>query len=265
MRRKIIAGNWKMNKSHHEGIQLLTELFQHLHTERTAFKGAAKSNYGKQFPEIVVAPAYLLLPEGVILSYKHEVKIAAQNCASEKNGAFTGEVSAAMLKSIAVDYVIIGHSERRAYYGETDSIVAKKIDRVLENNMKAICCIGETLSEREAGNEFKVVKRQIEEGLFHLTALQMQQVIIAYEPVWAIGTGKTATPDQAQEMHKYIRSVISEKYGKELAENIILLYGGSCNPQNASSLLSQPDVDGGLIGGASLKVSDFISVIKAAL
>ena len=226
-----------------------------------------------------------------------ETKIAAQNCSSENDGAFTGEVSASMLQSINVDYVIIGHSERRNYFNETNQIVAKKISRALENNMSVICCIGETLQERESGKEFQTITHQLEECLFHLKKedfIQQQsaniqqpnnktieqsndehlpsailpltlRLVIAYEPVWAIGTGKNATPEQAQEMHSHIRSVILGKFGKEISDNISILYGGSCNPQNAKLIFSQPDVDGGLIGGASLNAKDFVEVIKAAI
>jgi triosephosphate isomerase len=170
-----------------------------------------------------------------------------------------------MLKSVKADYVIIGHSERRAYFGETNQLAAKKISRALESNLSVICCIGETLQERESGKQLQIISRQVEECLFHLDNEQIKKVIIAYEPVWAIGTGKNATPEQAQEMHKYIRSVISGKFGKEVSSNISILYGGSCNPQNAKSIFSRPDVDGGLIGGASLNARDFVEVILAAI
>lgn len=271
MRKKIIAGNWKMNKTHKDGMELLVELFELVEREEILLEDT-----GKKLPEIVIAPPFILLSDAIGLIQAWEAKIAAQNCSAEKDGAFTGEVSASMLKSINVDYVIIGHSERRNYFNETNEIVAKKINRALENNLSVICCIGETLSERESGKEFQIITKQIEECLFHLDTPTLKgendkstlqggglRVVIAYEPVWAIGTGKNATPEQAQEMHNYIRSVISGKFGKEISENISILYGGSCNPQNAKSIFSQPDVDGGLIGGASLNAKDFVEVIKS--
>ena len=249
-----------MNKTHQEGMELLLDLFKLLEGEEILLEDS-----GKVFPEIVIAPPYILLSDAGGLVQAWEGKIAAQNCAAEKSGAFTGEVSAAMLKSINTDYVIIGHSERRNYFSETNQTVSKKMDRVLENDMAVICCIGETLHEREAGKEFQAITHQIEECLFHLNNEQIKNIVIAYEPVWAIGTGKNASPEQAQEMHNYIRSVISGKFSKEISENISILYGGSCNPQNAKSIFSQPDVDGGLIGGASLNAKDFVEVVKAAV
>ncbi len=260
MRKKIVAGNWKMNKSHPEGMELLMQLFKLVEDEEILLEDT-----GKKLPEIVIAPPLIFVSDAVGLIQAWEGKIAAQNCSSEKDGAFTGEISASMLKSINVDYVIIGHSERRNYFAETNQMVAKKIDRVLENNLFVICCIGETLAERESGKEFQTLTHQIEECLFHLGDEQIKNIVIAYEPVWAIGTGKNATPEQAQEMHNYIRSVISGKFGKEISSTISILYGGSCNPQNAKSIFSQPDVDGGLIGGSSLNAKDFVEVIKAAI
>ncbi|MGX8713756.1 MAG: triose-phosphate isomerase, partial [bacterium] len=186
--------------------------------------------------------------------------VGAQNVAAEEKGAYTGEVSAEMLESMEIDYCIVGHSERRAYYGETDKTVAAKVDRLLAHGLKPIVCVGEVLEEREAGRQLEVVKTQVENGLFHLTPEQMKEVVIAYEPVWAIGTGKTATPDQAQEIHAHIRSLLAAKYGKELADDISILYGGSCKPGNAKELFACPDIDGGLIGGASLKAEDFIAI-----
>jgi triosephosphate isomerase len=260
MRKKIIAGNWKMNKTHREGMEMLVHFFKLLD-----FELSLNEDSGKEFPEIVVAPPYLLVADAAMLAQGWDIKIAAQNCSSEKEGAFTGEISASMLKAAKADYVIIGHSERRTYFGETNQLVAKKINRALESNLTAICCIGETLQERESGKQFPIIAQQIEGCLFHLNNEQMKNVVIAYEPIWAIGTGKNATPEQAQEIHKYIRSVISGKFGKEISENISIIYGGSCNPKNAKSIFSQPDVDGGLIGGASLNARDFIDVIKAIL
>jgi triosephosphate isomerase len=260
MRKKIIVGNWKMNKTHREGMEMLVHFLKLLDLELSL-----NEDSGKEFPEIVVAPPYLIVADSAVLAQGWDIKIAAQNCSSEKEGAFTGEISASMLKAAKVDYVIIGHSERRNYFGETNQLVANKINRALESNLIAICCVGETLQERESGKQFQIITRQIQECLFHLNNDQLSKIVIAYEPVWAIGTGKNATPEQAQEIHKYIRSVISGKYGKEISENISILYGGSCNPQNAKSIFSQPDVDGGLIGGASLNARDFIDVVKAIL
>ena len=189
--------------------------------------------------------------------------VGAQNVSDQESGAYTGEVSAAMLESMELDYCIVGHSERRAYYHETDAIVAAKVNQLLAHNIRPIVCCGEVLEEREAGRQFDVVKRQIVDGLFHLTAEQFADIVIAYEPVWAIGTGKTATPEQAQEIHAYIRGLIAEKYGKEVADETSILYGGSCKPSNAKELFANPDVDGGLIGGASLKADDFIAIAMA--
>jgi triosephosphate isomerase (TIM) len=260
MRKKIIAGNWKMNKTHREGMEMLLHFFKLLDFEISLYEDS-----GKEFPEIVVAPNYLIIADAVLIGQGWDVKIAAQNCSSEVEGAFTGEVSAAMLKAIKADYVIVGHSERREYFGETNQLVAKKINRALENNLSVICCVGETLMERESEKQFQIITHQIEECLFHLSVEQIKNVVIAYEPVWAIGTGKTALPEQAQEIHSYIRSVVSGKFGKKISENTSILYGGSCNPKNAKSIFSQQDVDGALIGGASLNAKVFLEVIKETL
>ncbi len=189
--------------------------------------------------------------------------VGAQNVNDNERGAYTGEISAEMLESMEIEYCIVGHSERRAYYGETDAMIARKVDRLLEHNIRPIVCCGEVLEEREANKQFDVVKRQITDGLFHLSAEQFGQIVIAYEPVWAIGTGKTATPAQAQEIHAFIRNLIAEKYGKQVADETSILYGGSCKPSNAKELFANPDVDGGLIGGASLQVEDFVNIAKA--
>ncbi len=189
--------------------------------------------------------------------------VGAQNVNDNERGAYTGEISAEMLESMEIEYCIVGHSERRAYYGETDAMIARKVDRLLEHNIRPIVCCGEVLEEREANKQFDVVKRQITDGLFHLSAEQFGQIVIAYEPVWAIGTGKTATPAQAQEIHTFIRNLIAEKYGKQVADETSILYGGSCKPSNAKELFANPDVDGGLIGGASLQVEDFVNIAKA--
>ena len=192
-----------------------------------------------------------------------KVALGAQNCASEPSGAFTGEVSASMIKSTGAQYVIIGHSERRSYYHEDDRLLNKKTLLAINAGLKAIFCCGEVKAEREERRHLIIVKRQLEEGLFTLPAESMKMIVIAYEPVWAIGTGLTATPEQAQEMHHYIRGLVREKYGKECAEGMTILYGGSCKPSNAAELFSKPDVDGGLIGGASLKKEDFAAIVEA--
>jgi triosephosphate isomerase len=191
------------------------------------------------------------------------VKLSAQNCASEESGAFTGEVSVNMIKSVGAEYIIIGHSERRAYYHEDNAVLAKKVNLTLSKGLKPIFCIGEVLPERNANKHFEVVKTQLSEGIFHLTPAEFSNVVIAYEPVWAIGTGVTASPEQAQEMHKFIRSEINRKYGAQLAENTSILYGGSCKGSNAKELFANPDVDGGLIGGASLKAEEFLQIVNA--
>jgi triosephosphate isomerase len=191
------------------------------------------------------------------------IGLGAENCADKVKGAYTGEVSAEMVKSTGAQYVILGHSERRAYYGETAEILKEKVNLALENGLKVIFCIGEVLAEREANKQNEVVKAQLEGSLFDLTAEQFSNIILAYEPVWAIGTGKTATSDQAEEMHAFIRQTIAEKFGAAAAENVSILYGGSCKPSNAKEIFAKPDVDGGLIGGAALKVADFKGIIDA--
>jgi len=250
MRKNIVAGNWKMNTTLAEGVKLAEEV-------NAALKGAeAKCDV------IVCAPFTHLASIAAVIDNK-KLGLGAENCADHKSGAYTGEVSASMVASTGANYVILGHSERRQYYGENGEILRAKVALALENALTPIFCIGEVLAEREAGKHFEVVKTQLEEGLFNLSAEDFGKVIIAYEPVWAIGTGKTATADQAEEIHAYIRGVIAEKYGKEVAENTSILYGGSCKPTNAAELFAKPDVDGGLIGGASLKCEDFMGIVKA--
>ena len=214
--------------------------------------------------DVVICPPYPYLEMAADISEESNFTVGAQNVSYMDKGAYTGEVSASMLKSAGVDLCIVGHSERRGYFKETDGELAKKVDQLLANDIVPIFCIGETLEEREAGNHQKKIKNQLKNSIFHLNKEDISKVIIAYEPIWAIGTGKTATPAQAQEMHAFIRKQIEEKYGTETAYNVYLLYGGSCNPQNALELFSCPDVDGGLIGGASLKADDFIAIINAA-
>jgi len=250
MRKNIVAGNWKMNKSLAEGVQLAKDV------------NVAVEAVGALKCDVVIAPPFLFLTE-VSKVVGDKVSVSAQNCAAEASGAYTGEVSAAMLKSAAIPYVIIGHSERRSYYGDTDAILAKKADQALENGLKPIFCIGEELSQRDSGITFDVVRGQIENGLFHLSADQFSKIVLAYEPVWAIGTGRTATAEQAQEVHAFIRKTIVEKYGEEIANNTTILYGGSCNETNAQELFACPDIDGGLIGGASLVTDKFVKIVSS--
>ena len=252
MRKNIVAGNWKMNKSFEEADELVNDIMTQLEE--------------KELPEntmMIICPPFPYLELCSDYSDDSYFMVGAQNVNDNDKGAYTGEVSASMLKSMGIEYCIVGHSERRAYYGETDAIVARKVDQLLKNEIRPIVCCGEVLEEREAGKQFDVVGRQIKDGLFHLTPEQFKEIIIAYEPVWAIGTGKTATPDQAQEIHAYIRGLIVEKYGKEVADDTSILYGGSCKPSNAKELFANPDVDGGLIGGASLQADDFMKIAMA--
>lgn len=251
MRKKIVAGNWKMNKTLAEGVELAKEV------------NAKVKALGAKNVQVIIGTPFIHLAEVNKTIDPAVVGVSAQNCATEASGAYTGEVSAAMIASTGSKYVILGHSERRSYYGETDAILVKKVERALENNLEIIFCIGEVLAEREAGKHFEVVKSQLVNGILNLSAEQFAHVILAYEPVWAIGTGKTATSDQAQEMHAFIRDVLTEKYGKTVADNTSILYGGSCNAKNADELFTNPDVDGGLIGGASLKADDFMAIIEA--
>ena len=250
MRKNIVAGNWKMNKSLEEGIQLAKEV------------NAAVEAAGELLCDVVIAPPFLHLTE-VSKVVGTKVSVSAQNCAAEASGAYTGEVSAAMLQSAGIPYAIIGHSERRTYYGDTDAILAKKVNQALASGLKPIFCIGEELSQRDAGITFEVVFGQIENGLFHLSAEDFSKVVVAYEPVWAIGTGRTATAEQAQEVHAFIRKTIADKYGDEIANDATIQYGGSCNENNARELFACPDIDGGLIGGASLVAEKFIRIVTS--
>ncbi|MCK9179563.1 MAG: triose-phosphate isomerase [Bacteroides sp.] len=247
MRKKIVAGNWKMNLNLNEGIELAKELKNIL--------DADKPNC-----DVVICTPFIHLASITPL-VGDLIGVGAENCADKESGAYTGEVSAAMVASTGAKYVILGHSERRAYYHETSEILKDKVELALANKLTPIFCIGEVLEEREANKQNEVVKKQITDALFNLSAEDFSKIVLAYEPVWAIGTGKTASPEQAQEIHAYIRSVVAEKYGKEVADNTSILYGGSCNPSNAKELFANPDVDGGLIGGASLKAENFKGVI----
>ncbi len=250
MRQKIVAGNWKMNNTLAEGIELAKAVNAILE------KNAPKCT-------VVLGTPFIHITEAEKTVNKNLVGIAAQNCADKASGAYTGEISAAMIKSTGAEYVILGHSERRSYYGETDAILKEKTDLALANGLTPIFCIGEVLEEREAGKHFEVVKSQIENALFHLSAEDFGKIVLAYEPVWAIGTGKTASSEQAQEIHAFIRQTLAAKYGQTVADNTSILYGGSCKASNAKELFAQPDVDGGLIGGASLKAEDFYGIIEA--
>jgi len=250
MRKKIVAGNWKMNKTLAEATALVTELM-------TLTNAEVKNN----------ALVVLCTPFPYLLQVKEQlgtskIAVGAQNCSEHESGAYTGETSAAMLKSMQIPYVIVGHSERRQYFGENGPLLAKKVDRALANGLTPIFCNGEPLEIREKGTHEALVKQQTEDSLFHLSADDIKRVVIAYEPVWAIGTGKTATSQQAQDMHAVIRGHIAAKYGNDVAESISILYGGSVKPDNAKELFACKDVDGGLVGGASLKARDFVDIIK---
>lgn len=248
MRKKIVAGNWKMNKNLQEGIALAKELTEVV----------KEPNCG-----VIICTPFIHLASVAEIVNGTPIELGAENCADKDHGAYTGEVSAEMVKSTGAEYVILGHSERRQYYHETPAILKDKVELALANNLKVIFCIGETLEEREANKQNAVVKAELEGSLFHLTAEQFKNIVIAYEPIWAIGTGKTATADQAEEIHAYVRSVIADVYGKEVADDTTILYGGSCKPGNAPELFAKPDIDGGLIGGASLKAADFKGIIDA--
>lgn len=250
MRKKIVAGNWKMNLNLQEGVALATEL--------KAALAADKPNC-----DVVICTPFIHLATVAGIVNDTVIGLGAENCADKEKGAYTGEVSAAQVKSTGAQYVILGHSERRAYYGETAEILKEKVNLALANGLKVIFCIGEVLEEREAGKQNEVVGAQLAGSLYELTSEQMSNIILAYEPVWAIGTGKTATSEQAQDMHAFIRAEIAKQFGAEVAENTSILYGGSCKPSNAREIFSKPDVDGGLIGGAALKCEDFKGIIDA--
>lgn len=249
MRKKIVAGNWKMNMDYQEGLALFSEIVNMVKDEKNGQQDA-----------IICAPYIHLnslsqLASGI-------VKIGAQNVHQQESGAFTGEVSAKMIKSVGCEYVIIGHSERRQYFGETDALLAQKNNMALQHSLTPIFCIGETLEERNSGSYYQVLKTQLENGVFKLNAEDFAKLVLAYEPIWAIGTGLTATPEQAQDIHAFIRAEITSRYGQVIAGETSILYGGSCNPKNAAELFAQADIDGGLIGGASLKSRDFVDIVK---
>ena len=250
MRKKIVAGNWKMNLNLQEGVALAKELNDALKTE-------------KPNCDVIICTPFIHLASIANFLDQNVVALGAENCADKEKGAYTGEVSAEMVKSTGASYVILGHSERRAYYHETAEILKEKVNLALANGLKVIFCVGEILEEREANRQNDVVKAQLEGSLYDLTPEQFANVVLAYEPVWAIGTGKTATAEQAEEMHAFIRATIAEKFGKMAAEETSILYGGSCKASNAKELFAKPNVDGGLIGGAALKADSFTGIIDA--
>lgn len=249
MRKKIIAGNWKMHKNAEETEDLLNDLIDKLPNDVEA--------------QIIVAPTFVNLASAVDHLEFTNIAVAAQNMHQAEAGAFTGEISADMLKSIGVNTVIIGHSERRAYFNETDAILANKVSTALKHDMIIIFCFGEELKDRQNNQHFNVVENQLRDGLFHIENKDWEQIVLAYEPVWAIGTGETASPEQAQEMHEFIRETVRKRYGNTIAEDVTILYGGSVKPDNAREIFSKPDVDGGLIGGAALKAEDFAKIVEA--
>ncbi|EGV43623.1 triose-phosphate isomerase [Bizionia argentinensis JUB59] len=248
MRKQIVAGNWKMNNDLVETKTLITEL-----------KNAKKTSNA----EVMIAPSFTNLWTAFESLKEYSVEVIAQNMHFAESGAYTGEISASMLSSIGIKTVILGHSERRAYFNETDELLAKKVDAALKNEMRTIFCFGEELSDRKSGNHETIVENQIKNALFHLDATAFKHIVLAYEPVWAIGTGETASPEQAQEMHAFIRKTLADTYGQELADSVSILYGGSVKASNAQEIFSKPDVDGGLIGGAALKADDFMAIVNA--
>ena len=248
MRNKIVAGNWKMHKTAVETKQLLNELIDKLPNDVEA--------------QIIVAPTFVNLSLAINVLENSNIAVAAQNMHQAEAGAFTGEISASMLTNIGVQTVILGHSERRAYFHETDALLAEKVNTALKHDMTVIFCFGEELKDRQDNQHFNVVENQLRDGLFHIENNAWEKIILAYEPIWAIGTGETATPEQAQEMHEFIRETIRKHYGSDIAEDVSILYGGSVKPDNAKEIFSKPDVDGGLIGGAALKAEDFSKIVE---
>lgn len=248
MRKNIVAGNWKMNNDLAETETLITAL-------------KLQNKIGDV--EVMIAPSFTNLWQAFNSLKDYKIEVIAQNMHFAESGAYTGEVSGAMLKSIGIKTVILGHSERRAYFNETDELLAKKVDAALKNDFRVIFCFGEELKDRKSGNEEHIVENQIKNALFHLNASAFQNIVLAYEPVWAIGTGETASPEQAQDMHAFIRKIVSDKYGYAIADEISILYGGSVKPDNAKEIFGKPDVDGGLIGGASLNAEDFLAIANA--
>lgn len=251
MRKQIAAANWKMNLTLEEAVNLLSGLV----SKDFSLNEDQEVIIGVPFP-------YLLIAEKLVVD-KNNFAVAAQNCYQKDAGAYTGETSASMIASCGTKYVIIGHSERRGYFNETNDILAQKVDLCLSNGLQPIFCCGEALQTRESGSQNDFVEKQIKEGLFHLTSDQLQHFVVAYEPIWAIGTGKSASSDQAQEMHAHIRNVFANKYGQEVSNSISILYGGSVKANNAKEIFGKPDVDGGLVGGASMNADEFEIIIKS--
>jgi triosephosphate isomerase len=251
MRRNIVAGNWKMNKTFEEADELLfaiVEPLQKIELDET---------------QVILCPPVIYAEMFTDIALENNFSVGAQNCSNHSSGAYTGEISAEMLKAMDIEYCIVGHSERRKYFNEDSKMLAEKVDQLLANEISPIFCCGEALEERENNTHFEVVGKQLYDGIFHLTAEELDNVIIAYEPVWAIGTGKTASPEQAQEMHAFIRNLIAKKYSQDIADDTSILYGGSCNAKNAKELFALKDVDGGLIGGASLVAEDFLKIVQS--
>ncbi|SEA69940.1 triosephosphate isomerase [Flavobacterium gillisiae] len=249
MRKKIVAGNWKMHKNAEQTEDLLNELIDKMPLETEV--------------QVIVAPTFINLATAVDHLEFIAIDVAAQNMHQAESGAFTGEISADMLQNVGVNIVILGHSERRAIFNETDALIASKVNTALEHDMTVIFCFGEELKDRQSKNHFNVVENQLRDGLFSIQASDWSNVVLAYEPVWAIGTGETASPEQAQEMHEFIRETVRKAYGSDIAEDVSILYGGSVKPENAKEIFSKPDVDGGLIGGAALKADDFMAIVNA--
>ncbi|PRZ21662.1 triose-phosphate isomerase [Flavobacterium granuli] len=249
MRKKIVAGNWKMHKNAEQTEDLLNELIAKIPTDTET--------------QVIVAPTFVNLASAVAHLEFTNINVAAQNMHQAEAGAYTGEISADMLQNVGVNTVILGHSERRAIFNETDALIASKVDTALEHDMTVIFCFGEELKDRQSANHFNVVENQLKDGLFHTKESDWGNIVLAYEPVWAIGTGETASPEQAQEMHEFIREIVRKNYGKEVAEEVSILYGGSVKPENAKEIFSKADVDGGLIGGAALKADDFAAIVNA--
>jgi triosephosphate isomerase len=249
MRKKIVAGNWKMHKNAEQTEDLLNELIDKIPFETDV--------------QIIVAPTFINLATAVDHLEFVGIDVAAQNMHQSENGAYTGEISVDMLQNVGVNIVILGHSERRAIFNETDALIANKVKTALEHDMTVIFCFGEELKDRQSKNHFNVVENQLRDGLFNIQASDWKNIVLAYEPVWAIGTGETASPEQAQEMHLFIRETVRKAYGSDIGDDVSILYGGSVKPENATEIFSKPDVDGGLIGGAALKSDDFIAIINA--
>jgi len=251
MRKQIVAGNWKMNNDVKETKKLIKGIKKGI--KKLKLKGT----------RVLVSPTFVNLVTAKNKAKGTKIEVVAQNMHQAQSGAFTGEIAANMLKAIKVKSVILGHSERRTYFGETDAILKEKVDAALANKLEAIFCFGELLADRKSGNQEKVVESQLKNALFHLEAKAWKKIVLAYEPVWAIGTGETASPEQAQEMHAFIRNLLVDKYGKDVAENTSILYGGSVKPANAKEIFAKQDVDGGLIGGAALNAEDFVALIQS--